>query len=108
MYRTTELANFAGLANSTILVNLTILVILFWCFDWFDLRLGVTESWPRHRHLAVATSQTQMLYTTIRQSILLKTAFPARIDVATLIVQCFVQLLDSLFYSKLRSQLKLT
>jgi len=58
--------------------------------------------------LAVATSQNPMLYTTIGQSILLETAFPAEIDVATPITQCFIQLLDSLFYLKLHFQLKLT
>jgi hypothetical protein len=84
--------------------DLTILVIIvFWCFDWFDLQLGVTESWLRRRHLAVATSQNSMIYTTIGQSILPETAFSAGINVATPITQCFIQLLDSLFYGKLHS-----
>jgi hypothetical protein len=85
-----------------------LVIIVFWCFDWFDLQLGVTESWPRHCHLAVATSQNSMIYTTIGQSILPETAFPAETNVDTpIITQCFIQLLDSLFYRKLHFQLKL-
>jgi hypothetical protein len=110
MYRTTELANFAGLANShanwpirRFFMKLTILVIIV-----FGVLTGLTYgSVSPKAGLAVATSPSPlvnpMLYTTIGQSILLETAFLARIDVDTLITQCFIQLLDSLFYPKLHS-----
>ena len=66
MYRTTELANFAGLANSH--ANWPIRPDdsgdnCLWCFNWFDLQLSVTESWLRRRHLAVATSPLPLVKT---------------------------------------------
>jgi hypothetical protein len=55
MYRTTELANFAGLANSTIFMKLTILVIIV-----FGVLTGLTSltysSVSPKAGLAVATS----------------------------------------------------
>jgi hypothetical protein len=76
MYRTTELANFAGLANSAIFMKLTILVILV-----FGVLTGLTYSPVSPKAgLAIATSPSPLVKT-----------------------QCFIQLLDSLFYRKLHS-----
>jgi len=83
MYRTTELANFDRLANSTIFMKLTILVIIV-----FGVLTGLTYSSVSPKAgLAVATLPSPLVktqcYKTIRQSILPKTAFPAEIDVDT-------------------------
>jgi hypothetical protein len=75
-YRTTELANFAGLANSTIFMKLTILVIIAFCV-LTGLTYGLVS--PK-AGLAVATSPSPLVKT-----------------------HCFIQLLDSLFYQKLHS-----
>ena len=70
-------------------MKLTILVIIaFGGLTGLTYSLVSPKAGPHCRHLAVATSQNPMLYTTIRQSILPKTAFPAEIDVATPITQC--------------------
>ena len=81
------------LANSTILLKLILVIIVFGDLTGLHYssaslsvppKADLTLPSPLYcRHFAVATGQNLMLYTTIGQSILPETAFAAEIDVDT-------------------------
>jgi len=90
MYRTTELANFAGLANSPanwpirqIFMKLMILVIIVFSVLTDLTCSSASPAVSPKADLAVATSQNPMLYRTIRQFILFGATFQAEVDVDT-------------------------